>query len=1025
MGSANAAQAANMRQNLINAINGTNQFTASVTRIKTSAESFTEALEKNKMSMGEYFRFAGAASKSFGKYFKTEFDTIEKVAGERVKDLQTQYIKLGRDANGAMQAIKVRPLILDMESLGTKSQIAAQKQQLLNQLLKQGSTAMLNWGKNTQWAGRQLMVGFTIPLTIMGGAAMKAYKQIEEGAIRIRRVYGDLNTTTQETEKMVSQIKQLALEFTKYGVAVKDTMEMAATAAATGKKGADLLQQVSNANKLAVLGGIEQEKALQTTISLTNAFGIASKDLAENINFLNAVENQTVLNIDDLTTAIPKAGPVVKQLGGSVEDLAFFLTAMKEGGINASEGANALKSGLASLINPSKKASGMLKDLGIDINRIVESNKGDIKGTVIGFAQALDTLAPLERARAIEQLFGKFQFSRLSTLFQNVTKDGTQASRALNLTKASVEELAILSERELKRVEEATGTKFKKAIEDLKVTLAPVGEQFLKALTPIAEFIGKILNWFNGLNDGTKKTITKIIAVVGVIGPAFLMTFGLISNLIANGIKLFANLRKGFMALGGQSKILGNQTNYMTSEQIEAATVAASLDQAHSRLIQTFKIEASAANELAAAYQRGTLAANNFAKANPGVMRPSGVRPRKFNDGGIVPGSGNRDTVPALLTPGEFVVNKEATRGNERALGTLNSGGFARRVLGTLRRPAQFLGMPSKNPVKAQERQSRQLQADQIATETWKSPRIKTMKVTDYKERVSPSSGHSFPSSSVGGIYKKADGSQVFVKPMPSEKAALAEMRANEIARDVHGLVAPKSKLVLIKDPNDPTGHRQYFALESPLDKQLASPPQTFTKKETFKQLVASLLRGDKDLSPGNIGGKVLVDPGTAGVFDRASGLKNEFAKTMPSMEDQAMINLLGVKGGAKKFFAQTTSPIAKEMSPKEYDTAIKNEIKDILPKLQNKVNSMNLTPEEMPYYNAMVKRLEDGLNTDWSKFQSIHANALPLNKGGFVLRGTGTGPIQRKIGPLPKRVVGKSAKSKRKQERKIINNKL
>jgi len=265
------------------------------------------------------------------------------------------------------------------------------------------------------------------------------------------------------------------------------------------------------------------------------------------------------------------------------------------------------------------------------------------------------------------------------------------------------------------------------------------------------------------------------------------------------------------------------------------------------------------------------------------------------------------------------------------------------------------------------------------------------MKPAEYAERVSPSSGHSFPSSSVGGVYKKSDGSQVFVKPMPSEKAALAEMRANEIARDVHGLISPKSKLVLIKDPNDPTGHRQYFALESPVDKRLATPSGKFTKKETFSQLVASLLRGDKDLSPGNMGGKVLVDPGTSGVFDRASGLKNEFAPKMPSMEDQAMINLLGVKGGAKKFFAQATSGVAKGMSPKEYDVAIKDEIRRILPKLETKVSSMNLTPEEIPAYEGMVQRLRDGLNVDWSKFQPIHAKALPLNRGGFVLRSTGS----------------------------------
>ena len=37
-------------------------------------------------------------------------------------------------------------------------------------------------------------------------------------------------------------------------------------------------------------------------------------------------------------------------------------------------------------------------------------------------------------------------------------------------------------------------------------------------------------------------------------------------------------------------------------------------------------------------------------------------RTRRFNDGGIVPGSGNSDTVPAMLTPGEVVMSKDAVQ---------------------------------------------------------------------------------------------------------------------------------------------------------------------------------------------------------------------------------------------------------------------------------------------------------------------------------------------------------------------------
>jgi len=655
---ASAAAQKNLQTNLLNAINATGKFSAQMGLVRTSTESFTHALEKNKLSMREYFRYAGGSTKTFGKLFRQEFDTIGKVAEERVKKMQTQYIKMGRDASGAMKAMAITPRTLDMNDYATTTALAAQKQALFNQLVKQGSTNLLNFGKNTQWAGRQLMVGFTVPLAYFGTAAAKTFMDLEAQAIKFKRVYGDMFTTTDQTTKALADIEALAKEFTKYGVSAVKTMELASQAAAMGKQGADLTAQVAEANRLAVLGGVEQTQALETTISITNAFGIAAEDLAKKINFLNAVENQTVVSIEDLTIAIPKAGPVVQQLGGDVEDLAFFLTAMKEGGINASEGANALKSGLASLINPTKKASEMLAGYGINIKAIVEGNQGNVRQTVIDFARALDTLDPLNRARAIEQLFGKFQFSRLSTLFQNVTKDGTQASKVLQLAGASVEQLAILSERELKTVEDAVGTQFKSAVEELKLAIAPIGKTFLEAVTPIVKTIGNLLDKFNNLGDGTKKFIVIASTLVGIIGPTLLMTFGLLANGVANIIKLFLALRGGFLKLGGNTKILAEQTGYMNAEQLEAATVAASLNQAHTRLTQSFTAETSAVRLLRQAYIDATVAAANFARANPGMMMPGkGGAPKKFARGtASVPGSGRKDNVPAVLMPGEAVI---------------------------------------------------------------------------------------------------------------------------------------------------------------------------------------------------------------------------------------------------------------------------------------------------------------------------------------------------------------------------------
>jgi len=692
-----------LNSQLIQAINATGKFVASQKEIATSTGSFTQALEKNQLSMRQYFRYTAAAAtantKTFKGMFAQEREIINRARKDRVKLLQSQYIQLGNANGDLVKVLQVVPKHLQMANgrytdYATRVQMAAQRQQFLNQLLKQGSTNLLNFGKNTQWAGRQLMVGLTIPLSILGSAAAKTFMEMEEAVLKFTRVYGDITTSGDATNKAVADIQRLGREFTKYGIAVKDTMEMAATAAAMGMQGSALEAQVVQATRLSVLGQVEQQQALETTISLQNAFGVSSEQLAQKINFLNAVENQTVLSIEDLTIAIPKAGPVVKQLGGDVEDLAFFMTAMKEGGINASEGANALKSGLASMINPAKKTSEFLAGLGINIKGIVDNNAGNLKGTVVGLARALDTLDPLNRARAIEQLFGKFQFARMSTLFQNVAKDGTQASRALDLAGASIEELAILSERELARVENSTGAKFKKAMENLKNELVPVGKAFLQAVTPIVEFVGKILTKFNGLSDGTKKVITIMIGVLGAIAPVALMTFGVLVNGIANVIKFFAMLRGGIAKLNGQNNVLGGGFDYLTNQQTELLAETNALHTSHQQLLSTFNVEKGAVDALALAYGNAASQARALASSSPGLFNTvpgpagavAGLPPKKFAEGGVVPGSGNKDTVPALLTPGEVVLTKQTAKENPELVAALQNGSVMKYNGGTGKR---------------------------------------------------------------------------------------------------------------------------------------------------------------------------------------------------------------------------------------------------------------------------------------------------------------------------------------------------
>jgi hypothetical protein len=346
------AQQAAMNKALMDGAVASRMFTARMMPVVSSVDTFTTSLEKNKFSLGQYTRYASSQLPGMSRVFRREFETINRVAESNVRRLQTQFTAAGNAANGMRQAIALTPTALNNMAAGQA--IANQRAMIFNKLMRDGSTSLLNWGKNTQWAGRQLMVGFTIPLTIFAGIAAKTFKDLEAQAINFRKVYGDIFTTDAEVERNLAAVKELSTELTKYGIAVKDTMELAGIAAQAGLRGADLMAVTNESTRLAVLGQMEQAESIKTVISMQTAFQQSNEDLTESVNFLNIIENQTVLSLQDVAGAIPRVAPVIKGLGGDVKDLAVLLVAMREGGVSAAEGANALKNSLGRLISPTK-----------------------------------------------------------------------------------------------------------------------------------------------------------------------------------------------------------------------------------------------------------------------------------------------------------------------------------------------------------------------------------------------------------------------------------------------------------------------------------------------------------------------------------------------------------------------------------------------------------------------------------------------------------------------------------------------
>ena len=689
-----AAFSAKFSKALQQAINQTGSFTAETIRLQTAAATLDKTLTKGKTSLGQFF------SAKYNKNSAIAAETMA-LASERARRLQTQFIATSAAANGFQDALAVRPLA----AFSTEAAIAGQKAQIMSSMFKQGTTQLINFGKNVQWAGRQLMVGFTVPLTIFGAVAGKTFMDLEKQVVGFKKVYGDLFTTPAELNENLEAVKGLAAEYTKYGIAVKDTIGLASQAAAAGRQGTELTDSVTQATRLATLGQMDQNAALETTISLQSAFRLSGQDLADTINFLNMVENQTVVSLQDISAAIPRVAPVIQGLGGDVKDLTVFLAAMQEGGVDAAEGANALKSGLASLINPTKQATAMLSGMGINLQSIIEANKGDLMGTVQSFAQALASLDQFSRQQALEQVFGKFQYAKLGALFENISREGSQAQQVIATLGYSTEQLAATADKELKTIEESFGVQLTGAIERFKLAIAPIGEIFVKLAIPLVNLATKIAEAFNGLSDGQKKFAAIGAVIVGIVVPAVTMLTGLFLNLVGTlakmgqGISLFGmGLIKGGPL--GAIKAVTQSAKYLSLAEMDAAMAAQQLIGPTQILNETLVKQAMAGNTAAAsignltkayaamiATQAGATrdfpgvfgaagAAGVSAKTSQVVVR--GVQKRNsggpifMSNGTTVPGSGNTDTVPAMLTPGEFVVNKEATKNNLGLLHNIN-----------------------------------------------------------------------------------------------------------------------------------------------------------------------------------------------------------------------------------------------------------------------------------------------------------------------------------------------------------------
>lgn len=425
--------------------------------------------------------------------------------------------------------------------------------------LASASTALQNWGKNTQWAGRQLTAGLSMPIAAFGAAAGVMAYQVNKQMTRIQKVYDTTanaqSTSAKDQAAVTKELMNLQVDAMntaknaaqEYGASITDTLNVQAELAATGLRGQALQKSTTEVMRIATLGEMDQAKTTQALIALQQTLGLTAAQTGDAFNYMNNIENSTSLQMEDFATAIPKALAPMKQMGGSLKDLGTLLVAMKERGIGAAEGANAIKAMMQRLYRPSKQIREEWEKLtGIDPMQIVKEEGGSIMKILPRIAKAVDGLGRADKVKALSGLFGTYQVTRMNAMLEGIDNMGdktTQTYKAIEIAGKSAADNAKVAQMEMDRYVNSGAGKFQRALQSFKAELADIGEPFLAVASVFLSAITKIGKAFNAMPGWAKKGIALTAILVALAGPV-IMLVGLFANFAGSIGKLVASAGK-------------------------------------------------------------------------------------------------------------------------------------------------------------------------------------------------------------------------------------------------------------------------------------------------------------------------------------------------------------------------------------------------------------------------------------------------------------------------------------------------
>ena len=345
----------------------------------------------------------------------------------------------------------------------------------------------------------------TAPLTALGGYAIKAAADFQEGMAKIYTIAMD---QSEPMEKMQKELVQLSNET---GFSLNDLAEATYQTVSASVDATDAVDFMTHAVKLARAGFTTTTKAVDILTTVMNSYGKETYDVAYLNDLLLKTQNDGKVIIDQLASSIGVIIPLAANYHVGIEQIAAAYATMTKQGVPAERATTFMRALFTELEKQGKGVSKVLKD---------ETGKS--------FAQLMD--AGWSLADVLELLYNKMDKNSeaYQQLFKNVRSGQAAASlgadgfKVLRTELSRMNDVAGLTDRALEQLETPT-LKAKRAANQLKNSAENLGETMIDMLLPTflkaTDGIRKMTDSFIALTPESKELIVNAIALTAAIGP--------------------------------------------------------------------------------------------------------------------------------------------------------------------------------------------------------------------------------------------------------------------------------------------------------------------------------------------------------------------------------------------------------------------------------------------------------------------------------------------------------------------------